>query len=97
MPTISKAIFKNWCTKLVSGMEVRYIQEDNLTLDINPYDRVIFQGYFQNFLYTDNIRETFIPKLVFDNRILSKYPDINNKFFIHVRGGDYLLQGREIS
>lgn len=91
-----ETIFKNWCTKLVSGMEVRYIQEDNLTLDINPYDRVIFQGYFQNFLYTDNIRETFIPKLVFDNQILSKYPDINNKFFIHVRGGDYLLQGREI-
>jgi hypothetical protein len=91
-----KTIFKNWCTKLVSGMIVKPISEENLSLDISPYDRLIFHGYFQNFLYTDNIRDTFIPKLVFDTQILSKYPDINNKIFIHVRGGDYLERGKEI-
>jgi hypothetical protein len=77
-------------------MIVKPISEENLSLDISPYDRLIFHGYFQNFLYTDNIRDTFIPKLVFDTQILSKYPDIQNKFFIHVRGGDYLERGKEI-
>ena len=91
-----ETIFKNWCTKLVSGMIVKPISEENLSLDISPYDRLIFHGYFQNFLYTDNIRDTFIPKLVFDSRILSKYPNIQNKFFIHVRGGDYLEPSKKI-
>lgn len=47
-------------------------------------------GYFQRYEYTDLIKEKFIKKLSFDNAILQKYPDIQKKTFIHVRGGDYL-------
>lgn len=47
-------------------------------------------GYFQRFDYVDLIRDEFISKLTFDESILNKYPDIQNNFFIHIRGGDYL-------
>jgi hypothetical protein len=30
-----------------------------------------------------------VSKLSFDESVLRKYPDISNKFFVHVRGGDY--------
>jgi hypothetical protein len=47
------------------------------------------KGYFQRYEYVDIIRDEFISKLTFNESILTKYPDIGNKFFIHVRGGDY--------
>jgi hypothetical protein len=37
----------------------------------------------------DPIRESFISKLEFDESILQKYPQIQNKIGIHIRGGDY--------
>jgi hypothetical protein len=43
-------------------------------------------GYFQRYEY---IPDDFINKISFDNSVLSKYPDISTKYFIHVRGGDY--------
>jgi len=47
-------------------------------------------GYFQRYKYVNLIRDEFISTLTFDKTILEKYPDIQNTFFIHVRGGDYL-------
>ena len=44
-------------------------------------------GYFQNWQYID---DSFKPRLRFNTSVLSKYPEIGNKVFIHVRGGDYV-------
>jgi len=44
-------------------------------------------GYFQNWRYVD---ESFKQRLQFNTQVLAKYPDIGNKVFIHVRGGDYV-------
>lgn len=52
----------------------------------NPHN-VRIHGYFQNWKYIDN---SFKQRLRFNTSILSKYPDIGNKVFIHVRGGDYV-------
>jgi hypothetical protein len=48
---------------------------------------VRIRGYFQNWQYVD---ESFKERLRFDTTVLAKYPDIGNKVFIHVRGGDYV-------
>jgi len=50
---------------------------------------IIFNGYFQRFEYMNIVRDTFIPKLSFDDSVLQKYPQIENKIGIHIRGGDY--------
>ena len=47
-------------------------------------------GYFQRWEYTNPVRQEFIESLTFDESVLQKYPDISSKFFIHVRGGDYI-------
>jgi len=52
----------------------------------NPHNARI-HGYFQNWQYVD---ESFKQRLRFNTNVLSKYPDIGNKVFIHVRGGDYV-------
>jgi glycosyl transferase family 25 len=49
-------------------------------------ENVKFNGYFQNYNY---IRPSFIDTLHFDRTILTKYPTISDKVFIHIRGGDY--------
>ena len=54
----------------------------------NP-NNIIANGYFQRYEYMDLIREEFISKLKFNTSILEKYPEISNKIFIHIRGGDY--------
>jgi glycosyl transferase family 25 len=49
-------------------------------------ENVKFNGYFQNYNY---IKPSFIKTLHFDRTILTKYPTISDKVFIHIRGGDY--------
>lgn len=85
-----ESIFKNWIAHYTNDQITSIINEDNLTLDLYYSSNTMFHGYFQNFEYTDSIRDIFVPKLAFNTSILSKYPDISTKFFIHVRGGDYL-------
>lgn len=46
-----------------------------------------YHGYFQ---YHQYVSDAFIQKLTFPTKILTKYPDIQSKVFIHIRGGDYL-------
>lgn len=45
------------------------------------------RGYFQNYKYID---DDFITKLTFDKSIMTKYPDIQERIFIHIRGGDFI-------
>lgn len=66
---------------------------------IHEHPKMIFQdwavypgntcyvGYFQRYEYLEPIKESFIKKLKFPS--LEKYPLINKKTFIHVRGGDF--------
>ena len=49
-----------------------------------------FIGYFQKWDYVEPIKKEFFAKLSFDEMILAKYPNISKKFFIPVRGGDYV-------
>ena len=43
-------------------------------------------GYFQDYRY---VEDDFADTLTLPTEVLSKYPDIGTKVFIHVRGGDY--------
>jgi hypothetical protein len=91
-----QSILKNWIAQYTTDKIHNTINEDNISLDLLWSSNTMYHGYFQDFKYTDEIRNTFIPKLLFDTQILSKYPDIKTKFFIHVRGGDYLNKGMEV-
>jgi len=90
-----ESIFKRWSETPIHT-QYRRINEDSLVLDIDPSSNIGYHGYFQDYKFTDAIRDTFIPKLTFDTSILDKYPHINTQFFIHVRGGDYLNQCKSI-
>jgi hypothetical protein len=91
-----ESIFKNWISSYTTEQIQYVIKEENPDLNPKLNLNTMYVGYFQDFKYTDRIRDTFTPKLVFDTQILTKYPDIHTKFFIHVRGGDYLEQGKEL-
>jgi hypothetical protein len=87
------SIFQNW--KHLDGPMhfftlniVEYdLKEDDWITKIRQRSNVRFTGYFQNYKY---ITQEFISKLTFDLTTLNKYPDISQKVFIHLRGGDYL-------
>jgi len=53
-----------------------------------PNSPILIHGYFQNYNY---IPSNFVSKLQFPDTILTKYPDINNTVFIHIRGSDYRI------
>ena len=84
------SIFKNWnniqtntqCNILLQENSYKY-QEWNLDKSVN----IRICGYFQNYRY---ISPDFVSNLNFSDLILSKYPEIGNSVFLHVRGGDYL-------
>lgn len=86
-----ETIFKNWVDMKDSILPEETIFEDNgyprdwSSLSSNVDRKIV--GYFQNYTY---ILPDFISKLVFSDSILSKYPDIQDSVFIHIRGGDYL-------
>jgi Glycosyl transferase family 11 len=57
-------------------------------LEIAKQKNTLLFGYFQNWKY---IPENFKEYLNFENPdLLKKYPDIQERCFIHVRGGDYV-------
>ena len=66
--------------------EGSYVFSDWRSALANPHNARI-HGYFQNWQYVD---QPFKERLRFNTAVLSKYPDIGNKVFIHVRGGDYV-------
>ena len=51
-----------------------------------------FTGYFQQWVYMDGIRDTFVSTLNFNEqkKLNHKYPFIHDQVFVHIRGGDYL-------
>jgi hypothetical protein len=86
-----ETIFKNWKSLYNEQSSVVVNEIPNLDKQewVVPKTNTMFKGYFQHYEYTDPIREEFIQKLVFNEKILEKYPDIHKKIIIHVRGGDY--------
>jgi len=94
-----ETIFKNWAKMFITGVGYYRISEEGTDLR-NPSSidnrfenvDVIFDGYFQDYRVMGNIED----KLIFNTDILSEYPDIQDKFFIHVRGGDYLEPTKEL-
>jgi hypothetical protein len=87
-----ETIFKKWKPLYKEGINACLITEK---LDIKKQEwniseeNVLLKGYFQNYEYIDPIRDEFIQKLSFNEKILEKYSDINKQIVIHVRGGDY--------
>lgn len=77
-------IFSNW--KIYNHLPIGEVLYESNEYIINKDIHTKINGYFQNYKY---ILPTFISKLTFDSSILSKYPDIHNSIFIHIRGGDY--------
>ena len=52
-----------------------------------------FTGYFQQWVYMDAIRSSFISSLDFSaQEHLSEKYNVANKVFVHIRGGDFLEQ-----
>ena len=88
-------IFKNW-KSLYKHSYPRVLPERNdqsyqdwkSMIETTTGD-IMLWGYFQRHEYMDSVRDSFIPKLSFDESILQKYPQITNKIGIHIRGGDY--------
>lgn len=86
-----ETIFENWRSMY---MEKTSVLVEETQFPINNDWNILkedtkFIGYFQNFEYIDSIREEFIQKLSFNEKILEKYSDISKQIVIHVRGGDY--------
>ena len=81
-------IFKNWVPFIIERTPGSLIESPNMG-DILPND-VEIDGFFQDWRIVEPIRKQFIERLSFNTNIISKYPDISERVFIHVRGGDYL-------
>ena len=79
-------IFSEW-KHLYKQLPIHQVIRENEVYTIKNGINTKFEGYFQNYKY---ILPNFISKLTFASSILSKYPDIQDKVFIHIRGGDYL-------
>ena len=84
-------IFENWIKQWKPWETVsKHVYEtknikDMLTTSLT--ENIQFHGYFQ---YHSCVTDTFIHKLGFPTKIVTKYPTISSKVFIHIRGGDYL-------
>jgi len=84
-----ESIFQEWKIfyKQTAGS---YIHETPTMCIEEDIGNICYVGYFQNYTYIQPIKDSFIKKLKFNEKILNKYPDIHKKTFIHIRGGDYL-------
>jgi len=84
-------IFENWIKqwKPWETISKHVYETENITdmLSIPLTENTQYHGYFQ---YHSYVTDTFIQKLKFPIKILTKYPTISSKVFIHIRGGDYL-------
>ena len=88
-----ESVFKNIeLDKSPQGIRQDWVHEHNLHpedwLSIIRTSNVMMYGYFQNYKY---VSKEFVDKLSFDTSILDKYKDIENRIFIHIRGGDFKL------
>jgi hypothetical protein len=86
-----ETIFKEW-KSIYKHTAASYIHEHPKMIfqDWGIYPgNTCYVGYFQRYEYLEPIKESFIKKLHFNKTILEKYPGLDKKTFIHVRGGDY--------
>jgi hypothetical protein len=96
------SIFKNF-SSLYSPKEGAYIVKENSEQRLENWSErleefknqniVDFKGYFQQWVYIDAIRESFISLLDFSaqSHLEQKY-NVSNKVFVHIRGGDFLQE-----
>ena len=86
-----ESIFQEW-KSLYKHTAASYIHEHPKMIQqewgIYP-GNTCYVGYFQRYEYFEPIKQTLINKLSFNTSILDKYPELDKKTFIHVRGGDY--------
>jgi len=85
-------IFINWKHLINRDIKIDNTiceQKNSLHTDwiLIPNKNTKFIGYFQDYKY---ITEKLLNKLVFSDKILTNYLNIENCVFIHIRGGDYL-------
>lgn len=85
------SVLKNWASIVNNNSSyINTIFEQNLRpIDVLhlPKDSTLLWGYFQTYKY---VTDEFRNKLTFSDDVIERYPDIQNKVFIHIRGGDYL-------
>jgi hypothetical protein len=83
------SIFKNW-KHLYNPIQSVVFTEPNFEyIDWLPHLQfpiISLDGYFQNWMY---VSDDFINRLSFDTLITSKYKNISQSAFLHIRGGDY--------
>jgi glycosyl transferase family 25 len=90
-----KSLLKKWKSNFSKKTTITLKENDKLAYEdwkskINSTKEILkLDGYFQRFEYVNLIKDEFISRLTFNESILEKYSNISNKFFIHVRGGDY--------
>lgn len=88
-----KTIFAKWSTMPIGSFEYHvneggprnYIFE--LADIIKTKSSTLLNGFFQDYRY---VEPDFVNTLILPTDCLAKYPDIESKVFIHVRGGDYV-------
>jgi hypothetical protein len=86
-----QSIFQHW-KELYQHAAASYIHEHPKMIEQEwgmHSGNTCYVGYFQRYEYIEPIKDQFIKKLHFNEKILDKYPDIHTKTFIHLRGGDY--------
>lgn len=95
----SKTIFKNFQQIPTVNSGILISEPDNHDFHHISHDiidtinnDVVLRGCYQNESYFAECKNEFINllDLTIDENILSKYGDLNDKYFIHVRRGDYL-------
>lgn len=85
-----ETIFKCWKDIYIPDIDILHYFNEPLNMIYDKKPNTCYVGYFQRYEYVESVRESFISKLCFDKSILSKYPDITQKTFIHIRGTDYI-------
>lgn len=88
-----ESIFKKW-TEFLSEKPAHIVHDDGYLRLLKwtdlPKSNVLIDGYLQRWEYIHPIRDKFIQRLTFNESILTKYPDIGDCVFVHIRGGDYI-------
>jgi Glycosyl transferase family 11 len=87
-------VFSRWRPLVARGTDYHVVEEtsrrsvDNKLSARLPKGRpVALIGYFQDIHYVD---PEFIHTLAFSDESLARHPDIGDRVFLHVRGGDYV-------
>ena len=69
-------------------------KKPSVYIEYPKYNNVLFEGYFQSSKffedYSDEIKQLVLGDTSQYSQLINKYPQINNSYFLHVRGGDYI-------